>query len=161
MIQFHQQNKNKANQEGQNQNKSEEKDQLTEIKTYKSQNFEKSGHVSIRNDLEEEKKMTENNLNDPIRTANITQNIERNETKYDSIIVLWEKHKKNFRFQNIFSIIQYLNLKINTSSEKEISKNVNKIKVFILFLLDSKSHWSTWSCWNYFQERAPCWRNYH
>ena len=154
MIIFVRQNKNKPNPEaeaegGSNKNKSgDENEQLTEISKNSKNTAEKSNrvNVSIRKEIEEEKKITENFENiGNIRNNehNITHelemknkeivdfsNIKKNQTEEekpdnsDYLIEWWKNLKKSFCLENIFSILKYLNAKLDGIPNKEIEKKV-------------------------------------
>lgn len=134
MLQFYSQNKNKQKKEDMS-NKSEDKEQLTQVsKNYKNNTLEKSGHISIRNEIEEEEKGITNNVqlqNEHQNNNNKSlENRENEEEKndidmnYERFSLFWQKIKREFRIENIFSVINYLNIKLNGVAERDIPKKV-------------------------------------
>lgn len=142
MIKFHQNNKNQ-----QNLVVIEDNEPLTEIsRNNHNTKSDKPSHISIRHDNveeEEEKKITEHSENNenPDKNSNMPpednyDNNNREEEKNDNhtdhkkIIEQWKQLKKSFLLNNIFAVIQYMNIKLEGIVEKQISKEVFIFKYF-------------------------------
>ena len=156
MIRFYQNNKNQQKLEA-DQPKNEEQEQLTQISKNYNSPKEKTTHVSIRHDQdeeEEEKKMTEHaeniehqahNPNNQKEINNISQNNQNDnhnddeeELKnddvidYKAILEWWKDLKKSFVLKNISAVIKYFNLKLEGVVERQISK---KVLIKLIFLI--------------------------
>ena len=122
MIQYYKQIKVKAlvNPE-ENDDKNEEK--KTEISKSDIKNS-----ISIRKDLEEEKKMTENHENhdntEELMKNSIDEKLEENDQYF--ICEWWKNMKKSIVLENILSVIQYFNYKLDGVPDKQIEKKVKE-----------------------------------
>ena len=133
MAQFYIQNKIKQkNGDSLTNKKSDENEQLTEIsKNYKN-SPNKSAQISIRKEEEEEKKINDAVEIDDNKKKSILEE-EKKEESYESMMCEWWKGlKKKFVLENIFSVIKFLNFKLDGITQKELPKKVFFYKNFFI-----------------------------